>query len=273
MSWRRLLLPDVDRLDQRDEAFIGAVYRIFHAAYERYFRAEVRGVDRIPSGPALLVGNHNALIMTPESFLLGFAIWRERGLADMPFGLAHEHAIRLPLIRQLVVPLGAVRAGHVMAHRAFAAGHKVLVFPGSEYDAFRPWRDRDRIRFGGRRGYVRLALEAGVPIVPFVAAGAQETLFVLTDGQRIARALRLERLRIKAWAISLALPWGLMLVPGPFWPWPSRILLEVLPPIRFARTGPEAAADEAYVAGCAARVESAMQEALTRLAAERRTRR
>jgi hypothetical protein len=61
-----------------------------------------------------------------------------------------------------------------------------------------------------------------------------------------------------------------MLAPVPFLPWPSRILIEVLPPIRFPRSGPRAAADTAYVAECAAVVEGAMQEALTRLAAERR---
>jgi 1-acyl-sn-glycerol-3-phosphate acyltransferase len=262
---------DIDRLDQRDPERVDLAYRLLHGLLERYFRAEVRGIDRMPPGAALVVGNHNALIMTPESFLFGFAVYRERGLEDVPYGLGHEWAIRLPFFNQIVVPLGAVRAGHGTAQKLFALGRKVLVFPGSDIDAFRSWWDRDRICFGGRTGYVRLALATGVPIVPMVAAGAQETLIVLTDGQWIARALHLDRLvRVKGWPIALGLPWGLMLAPVPFLPWPSRILIEVLPPIRFPRSGPEAAADKAYVAECAAVVEDAMQAALTRLAAERR---
>lgn len=264
---------DIDRLDQRDPERIDLVYRMLHAPLERYFRSEVRGIDRIPAGAALYVGNHNAVLMTPDSFLFGFAVYRERGLKDLPFGLGHEVAISLPLIHQLIVPMGAVRACHRLALEAFAAGHKVMVYPGSDYDAMRSWRDRDRVLFAGRTGFIRLALNAGVPIVPVVAAGAQETLVVLTDGQRIARALRLDRwLRLKAWPISLALPWGLMLAPLPFLPWPSRILMEVLPAIRFDRTGPEAAEDTEYVTECAALVQQTMQESLTRLAAERRAR-
>jgi 1-acyl-sn-glycerol-3-phosphate acyltransferase len=135
----------------------------------------------------------------------------------------------------------------------------------------RPWRDRDKIRFAGRQGYVRLALSAGVPIVPVVAAGAQQTLVILSDGQRLARALGFDRLfRLKAWPIALALPWGLLIAPLPFIPWPSRILIEVLPPIRFDRSGPKAAADAGYVTECAAQVEQTMQACLTRLAAKRR---
>lgn len=263
---------DIDRLDQRDPEWIDLAYRL-HGPLERYFRSEVRGIDCIPPGPALYVGNHNGVLMSPDSFLFGFAVYRERGLKDLPFGLGHEVAIRLPIVHQLIVPMGAVRAGHALALEAFAQGHKVMVYPGSDYDAMRSWRDRDRIRFGGRKGFVRLALAAGVPIVPVVAAGAQETLFVITDGQWIARALRLDRwLRLKAWPISLALPWGLMLAPLPFIPWPSRILVEVLPPMRFDRTGPDAVADAEYVAECAAQVERNMQACLTRLAAERRAR-
>lgn len=267
----RLRRFDIDRLDQRDPGFIDLVYRTLHAPVERYYRSEVRGVEHIPPGPALYVGNHNALAMTPDSFLFGFAVYRERGLEDLPYGLGHEHVIRFPVINQIIVPLGAVRACHEHALELLGRGHKVLVYPGSDLDAMRSWRDRDRIRFGGRKGYIRLALTAKVPVVPVVAAGAQETLVVLTDGQWIARLLRIDRLlRIKAWPISLALPWGLMLAPLPFIPWPSRILIEVLPPIRFERTGAEAAADPAYVDACAARVEGLMQETLTRLAAERR---
>ena len=268
LDW--LKFHDIDDLDQRDGDLIDLAYRLFHVPIERYFRSEVRGVERIPEGAALYVGNHNALLMTPESFLFGFAVYRERGLQDVPFGLGHELALLLPGVNQLVVPMGAVRASHAHALELFRKGRKVLVYPGSEFEAMRSWRDRNRILFGGRQGYVRLALAAGVPIVPFVAAGAQETLVVLTDGEGIARALRMDVwLRLKRWPIALALPWGVLAAPLPFVPWPARILIEVLPPIRFDRQGSEAAADTDYVARCAARVEKEMQDCMDRLVAER----
>lgn len=274
MALPRWLHPhDIDSLDERDPARIDLAYRWIHRLLEGYFRSEVRGLERVPEGAALYVGNHNGLAMTPDSFLFAAAVYRERGLADVPYGLGHEVLIDLPLLNQIIVPLGAVRASHHVAHRLFQAGHKVLVYPGSDYDAGRSWFDRDRICFGGRRGYLRLALAAGVPLVPVVAAGAQQTLMILTDGQWLARLLRADRwLRLKVWPMGLALPWGLMPAPLPFLPWPSRILIEVLEPIRFDRSGPEAAGDEEYIEECAARVERVMQQALTRLADERRRR-
>ena len=61
-----------------------------------------------------------------------------------------------------------------------------------------------------RHGFIRLALERGVPIVPVVSIGGQETALFLTRGERLARLLALDRMfRLKVLPISLALPWGL----------------------------------------------------------------
>ena len=135
------------------------------------------------------------------------------------------------------------------------------------------FRDRDRIMFGGRRGYMRLALREGVPVVPVIAAGSQETLVIL-DRRNWLAPLGLDRLlRVKVWPTTLSLPWGLTPgVPPVYIPYPARILVEILPTVRFDRTGPDAADDEAYVGACAERLERTMQQALTRLARERRSR-
>lgn len=265
---------DIDRLDNRDPAAVETMTRIVDTVVRPYFRCEVRGLERIPEGAALYVGNHNAGLMMPEALLFGAALHHQRGMQDVPYGLGHEVAISIPAIHELVVPLGAVRAKAENAMRLFAQGSKVLVYPGGDVDSFRPYRDRDRIVFGGRTGYIRLALRAGVPIVPVVAAGAQQTLFILDDGRWLARALRVDKLlRLKVWPISLCLPWGLVIGPWLlFLPWPSKVLIEALPPITFERSGEEAASDPAYVRACADVVEGTMQAALTRLAAERKGR-
>lgn len=74
----------------------------------------------------------------------------------------------------------------------------------------------------------------------------------------------------RVWPLFLSVPWGLALGPWMFFvPIPSRIRVEVMAPIRFDRTGDEAAADEAYVRACADRVEAAMQDTLERPSVER----
>ena len=262
---------DIDSLDNRDMALAERVLGLIERTFERYHRPVIRGLERIPDGPGLYVGNHNAGFLTPDTFTFCAAVYRRHGAAGLPYGLGHEVAIRVPGVHQLVVPLGAVRASHENAHRLFARGDKVLVYPGGDLDAMRPWRHRNRVVFGPRRGYIRLALRAGVPILPLVTAGAHEAFVILSDGRRLARLLRLDKLlRIEAWPITFSLPWGLTIgPPPPYLPLPTRFFQEVLPPMRFDRTGEEAAADADYVEACHQQVHGAMQQALTRLAAER----
>lgn len=258
---------DIDRLDNRDPALIARFADLLEVPLARYFQPEVRGLQRIPEGAALYVGNHNAALLSIDSFIFGLAVLRERGDAFLPFGLGHELAISVPIFHQLLMPLGAVRASHANAERLFAQGKKVLVYPGGDLDAMRAYRHRKEIHFGPRRGYIRLALRNRVPIVPVISAGAHETFLVLDDGQWLARLLRVDRLlRVKVFPIALSVPWGLTIGPAPtHLPLPTRVFIETLAPITFSRTGPEAAQDPRYVEACHQQVHSTMEAALSRL--------
>jgi 1-acyl-sn-glycerol-3-phosphate acyltransferase len=165
--------------------------------------------------------------------------------------------------------LGAVPARRGLAQAALARGAKVLVYPGGDLDTFKPYRDRHRVTFGDRKGFVRTAIAAGVPIVPVVSVGAHETLRVLTDGRRLAHALGLHRLlRVEVVPVMLCLPWGLWVGA---WethiPLPSRLRIRVLPPLRF-EVPREAANDDAVVTRARDVVAATMQRALDALVAE-----
>ncbi|MEQ9317845.1 MAG: lysophospholipid acyltransferase family protein [Polyangiaceae bacterium] len=269
---RMLSRHDPDALDNRDETVMEAAAGIVERTVEPYHRAEVRGIERVPSGGALYVGNHNSWAYMPETYLLSLAAYRRFGIEAVPYGLMHEVMLELPIINPLMTALGAVRASHDNGERLLRAGKKVLVFPGGDVESLRPFKDRDRVVFDDRSGFVRLALRTGVPIVPVVAAGAHSTFVIVDDMRWLAEAIGAKRfLRIKAWPLTLSMPWGITLGPTfPFLPFPSKILMEILEPVRFARTGSEAADDETYVKSCARAVQENMQAALTRLAAERR---
>ena len=262
---------DIDSLENRDPKKIEKVLRFVDRFVIPYHRGEARGVERVPEGAGLFVGNHNAGPWTPDSFIFGSALCHAHGIDAMPYALGHEKAIQFPLARDLVIPLGAIRASHENAHRVFEAGRKVLVYPGSDYDSMRAFRDRNKIVFAGRTGYVKLAIREGVPIIPVVAAGAQSTWIVLSDGAWIAKAINAHKwFRVNVWPVTLCLPWGITVGPLiPYIPYPSKIIVEILEPIHFERSGDEAAEDEEYVAACDAQVREAMQTALTRLAVER----
>ena len=139
---------------------------------------------------------------------------------------------------------------------------------GGDHEVHLPSWESARVDFDGRKGWVRLALEHDVPIVPLVAIGGQETALFLTRGEGLARFLRLDRtLRLKVLPVSLALPWGLNVgdVAGHL-PLPAKITIEALPPIDLREQfGPDPDVDEVYD-----HVVGLMQAALDALAGERR---
>ncbi len=261
---------DVDSLDNRDPKLIERLAPWVERILVPYHRAEVRGVERVPGGAALYVGNHNSSGYTPDSYIFSAAVHRAHGVDAVPHGLAHEFALNLPILNQILSPMGAVRACPENGERLLRSGRKTLVYPGGDIDSLRPFRHRNRIVFGGRQGYIRLALRARTPIIPVVAAGAHSTFVIVDDLRWLAQAIGADRkLRIKAWPLILSMPWGLTVgLPLPYLPFPSRILIEIMEPITFARSGTDAADDENFVAECAAQVERAMQATLTQLAGE-----
>ncbi len=214
---------------------------------ERYFRAEVRGVEHIPVGKALIVGNHNAGMTFLEPFLFGAAWYRQRGELDA-HGLGHDAIVGMPVVGNLLMMLGAVRASHANADTVFAMGRKVVVFPGGNYESFRPWTQRHRVDFGGHKGFVRLALRHGVPIVPLLSLGGHSTLFIVFRGERLARWTGLKRFfRSDALPLIIALPYGVFLGPNFHLPLPVKCTVVAGEPISLAGTRPEDAKDPQVV--------------------------
>lgn len=257
---------------ERDPEFVEHLLETLEPVLRWYFRAEVHGGEHLPAeGPALLVANHSGGLQTAESLVIFREVLRRQGKERALYGLGHNLVFDDPTFRKYAGRFGALRAGHENARRAFERDALVLVYPGSDLDSFRPWRERNQIVFGNRSGFVRLVLENRVPIIPVVTAGAQEAFFVLTRGRRLARALGLKKLlRTEVFPIALSLPWGIAPATLPYIPMPTKMVTRFGPPIRFDHLPPEAARDPAIVASCYEQVEAAMQGMLDGLAAQRR---
>ncbi|MEH3131994.1 MAG: lysophospholipid acyltransferase family protein [Mycolicibacterium neoaurum] len=226
----------------------------------KYNRLEIDTAEHSFDEPVLFVANHGfGGIFDLNVFATTAALEQLHLDRDVTI-LTHQLAWTLGVGR-LIEPIGARPASVESAQDAFARGEHVAVYPGGDIDAAKAWEDRNRIKFGGRTGFARLAIDNGVPIVPIVTAGAGESLFVISSGERLARATRLDKLlRLKSAPISVSLPWGLNIgVVGllPYLPLPTKLQTRVLP-VMPAASGEEPAA-------YAARVESAMQTALTEM--------
>ncbi len=266
------LRPLAQRMEQehvrvregRDAGFIDrqiARVRFFTS----YFSPEVRGIEHIPTeSAALVVGNHNAAWYMPDAWVTALAFIDRRGTDQPAYALTYDLLFALPLVGPFLRRIGAIPASSDAAANALAEGALVLDYPGGDWEACRPWTERNHIDFGGRTGFARLALRTGVPVVPVVAHGSHESVIVLARGDRIARMLGLPGMHIKVFPILLG-PFGITTVLAPPPPLPSSITVEFLAPIAWPDLGPEAADDPEIVARCADQVVEAMQEALDRL--------
>jgi len=264
------LLPMIhDDFESRDPDFIREFAPLFWLIASFWFRAEVRGLEKIPpDGPVLLVGNHSGGNMTPDTaaFILAFTAYFG---AERPFyQLAHSLVLTMPGLGWWLRPFGTVAASPENADKALRKGAALLVYPGGDYEVHRPTWDSAKVDFDGRKGFLRLAHRAHVPLVPVVSIGGQETALFLSRGERLSRWLRLDRMfRLKVLPISLALPWGLNIgdMLGHL-PLPAKITIQVLDPIDVrARFGAKPDWNAAY-----RQVVGQMQRALTRLQSERR---
>ena len=257
---------DGNDIDAWDPEYIRRVLPIWRAALGTYFRGEVRGMDNIPpSGPVLLVGNHSGGTLIADTFVFATEFYSHFGPQRRFHQLAHDVAARIPATG--LSRWGTVAASHDNAHRAFDKGAPVLVYPGGDYETFRPSWHSDRVDFGGRKGFIKLALEREVPIVPVVAIGGQETALFLTRGERAARLTGWADLtRIKVLPVALAPPFGVSVLDLPTRiPLPAKITIEVLPPIDLAkRFGPDPAHGDVYD-----EITGEMQEVLSEMQEER----
>jgi len=253
-------VPKAD-LDHRDPDYIRDQLPGLWLLASLYFRADVRGLDRIPAdGPVLLVGNHSGGNVPPDTFVFTLAFCSYFGVERPFYQLVHNLVALYPALHWLP-KFGTVAASPDNARLALESGAAVLVYPGGDYEVYRPSWQRHVVDLGGRKGFVRLARETAVPIVPVASVGGQETALFLGRGQMLARLLMLDRiLRLKSLPISIALPWGLNVTD---WlghiPLPAKITIEVQEPI--AATGDDQAVYEEVVAS--------LQAGVDRLAAER----
>jgi 1-acyl-sn-glycerol-3-phosphate acyltransferase len=250
----------------RDPDFIRNVLPTMWLAASVWFRAEVGGLDNIPDEPVLFVANHSGGGATPDTFIFLLAYNTFFTVEGRPlYALAHDMLTKAPVIGPVTRKLGVVPAEHSFSEKIFGSGGSALVYPGGEVEALRPWRDRNRIVFAGRKGFLQLAHECNVKVVPVVATGGHDTFVVLNDGRRTAKALRLDKLlRVKTFPVTLSIPWGLSPVPLPFLPLPAKIRMQVLEPINLhARFGQAPDWDLAYDY-----VTSVMQVGLSRLASK-----
>lgn len=263
-------------LDDRDPAVIAQLLPFFGWFYHYYFCVQSDGWEHIPHDrPVLLIGSHNGGLAAPDTVMMSYE-WFQRFGCDRPVYALMDPRIWqvLPGLARLATQVGTLHPHPHLAIAALRRGASVLIYPGGMQDVFRPCHLRHWIHFHGQHGFIKLALQEDVPIVPLISTGAHSTLIVLADLYPYLQTLH--RLGLPwplgidpgVFPIYLGLPWGISLGPLPNIPLPVPLHTRVCAPIVFERSGADAAHDRTYVDACYQQVCTQMQQDLDRLVAE-----
>ncbi|MEZ5209775.1 lysophospholipid acyltransferase family protein [Gordonia sp. (in: high G+C Gram-positive bacteria)] len=209
--------------------------RIVETAVAVYNRHDTTTAAPIPDEPVLFVANHGFGGVFDLN-VVAFGIAHRASGDDRPvIALTHQVAWQIGVGR-LLEPFGARPASRKTADDALAEGKHVLVFPGGDVDAFKSWKDRNTVMFAGRTGFARLAMEAGVPIVPVVTSGGGESVVALHGGAALAKTTGArERFRLSRLPVTLSIPWGInigMVGLLPYVPLPTKLHTTFLPAMR-----------------------------------------
>jgi 1-acyl-sn-glycerol-3-phosphate acyltransferase len=254
-------------LDNRDPDFMREVLPATWLFVSAWFRPDIQGLHHIPSdGPVLVVGNHTGGASSPEVHISQLAISTYFGVERAHYQLAHRMVLNSP-VGWLLRRFGTIEADPDNAANALDAGAIVTVFPGGDHEVYRPSWESARIDMGDRKGFLKLAVEKDVPIVPMVTLGGQETALFLSRGEGLARLLGIDKsLRLKSLPIMLSLPFGLQVGPLPHVPLPAKVSMRFLEPIDLKdRFGEDPDLDQAYDD-----IVASMQDTLTAMQRERR---
>ena len=243
---------------------------VWNPLMDYWFRMEIEGWERIPKAPTLLVGIHSGAPFVWDAWTVGFQWWRRFGEERILHGTAHDALMAAPVIGAYFRKMGVLPAAPDSITAALAAGRDVALWPGGEVDSLRPWVQRDEAILAGRKGFIRLAIRSGVPIVPISTVGGPDSMPVLFKGRTLAKTLQLDKIaRMKVFPFSLQAPWGIAPAMLPEIPLPTKIRTAFQDPIELA-DDPEKAKDEEYVDEMYEEVRASIQRGMNALARRRR---
>ncbi|MDT5147451.1 MAG: hypothetical protein QOC58_2096 [Mycobacterium sp.] len=256
-------------LSGMDEESVQRQKYFWNVLVDHWFRMEIDGWDNIPEQPVLLVGIHSGAPFVWDAWTVGLQWWRHFGSQRQLHGTAHDALMAIPFIGRYFRSMGVLPAAPDAIATALAEGCDVALWPGGEVDSLRPWTERDRANLAGRKGFVKMAIRAGVPIVPIATVGGADAMPVLIRGDRLSKALQLDRLfRLKVFPLAISLPWGIAPAALPQLPLPAKIRTRFMPAIELDHD-PARAEDDAYVDRKYHEVQDAIQGGMDALARKR----
>jgi len=141
--------------------------------YRNYFRAQAFGIENVPgTGRVILVSNHSGQLPF-DGLVIGAACFLEPPQPRLVRAMVEFFVPTVPFASYLFSRWGQITGTPENCRRLLAAEEAVLVFPEGARGISKPFSKRYQLADFGK-GFMRLALETGAPIVPVAVIGAEE---------------------------------------------------------------------------------------------------
>ena len=183
--------------------------------YDHYFRVTAHGLEHVPKkGRVLIVANHSGQLPM-DGMLMGVAIATNPHGPRAPRAMIERFFPTVPWLGNLLNAFGAVVGDPINCVKMLEADEAVIVFPEGVRGSGKLYRHRYQLqRFGS--GFMHLAMQYMVPIVPVGVVGCEETMPAIANISPLAKLL------------------GIPYVPvAPPLPLPARVYLNFGKPMHF----------------------------------------
>ena len=156
--------------------------------YRHYFRVEAHGLDHVPSGRVLLIGNHSAQLAY-DGMLIAASFVLDAEPPRFVRAMIERFFANPPFVNVMMARMGQLIGIPQNCKRLLSEDEAaVLVFPEGERGGGKVFKNRYKL-MGFGHGFMRLALETQTPIVPVAVVGAEEQYPSLGDIKPLAKLL------------------------------------------------------------------------------------
>lgn len=174
--------------------------RLFMELMKKYFRLEIEGVENIPTkGPVIIAPNHSGFSGF-DAMILAYILQQQT--RRIPRVMTHHLWFLTDTTALPAHKLGFIEATFENGLSLLKKNHLVVLFPEGANGNFKTTAKMYQLQ-EFKRGFIRLALTTGAPIIPTLVIGAEET------------HINLQKLKFTKFLRGLVLPLPLNIIPLP----------------------------------------------------------
>jgi 1-acyl-sn-glycerol-3-phosphate acyltransferase len=181
---KRYKKDDKNRLDLVNEKIINSIFDIF-SPLEKYHNYKLTGLSKIPHNTGfIIISNHSFLPYDMMFFIKAY--YHKTG--KLIRGVTDHTIFKIPILRTLFLQLGILDGTMENSIKILDNKFGLIIYPGGAKEAMKPSTEKYQLRWQGRYGFIKLAIDNNVPIIPIITKGNDDVFKVYFDGYTIKLA-------------------------------------------------------------------------------------